>query len=224
MVGLMRNIIEYIAILFLTMFFVVMLLVFGNQKVGNDAVKKVEVKTYLENNAVDYELKSFVSDNKTTKSSGNNPVKKPNYITDEQLATLYSLKTDERKTDDKIVELTTEEAMILMQVAMHEAGDDLLGEMWTMRTVLNRIESDEFEGDTLIEVLSVPGQFTVYTSGDYKNVKINATTHLALAEIEKGWDETEGAVYWESSTNSEHSWHRQNLKLIADVNGQRYYK
>lgn len=137
---------------------------------------------------------------------------------------LYSLRKDERKQNPDVIELTSEEAMIIMQIARCEAGDNLLGEMWTMRTILNRIESDEFEGDTLIEVLTVPDQFTVYTSGNYKNAEVNATTHLALAEIEKGWDETKGAVYWESSTNTDNSWHRRNLELIAEVNGQRYYR
>jgi hypothetical protein len=137
---------------------------------------------------------------------------------------LYTTRMDERKQNPDIVELTSEEAMIIMQIARCEAGDDMLGEMWTMRTILNRITSDKFEGDTLIEILTVPDQFKVYTSGNYKTADVNATTHLALAEIEKGWDETKGAVYWESSTNTENSWHKRNLTFIAEINGQRYYR
>ena len=42
--------------------------------------------------------------------------------------------------------------------------------------------------------------------------------------IEGGWNETNGALYWEANTNSSDSWHKQNLTFIKEVEGNLYYK
>ena len=131
--------------------------------------------------------------------------------------------TSPRVKDDQIVEFTYEEAQLLMYVARAEAGTSLEGQKWVMRTIVNRMQNDNFP-DTLIDVITVNGQFDVVKTGRYKTVELNENSHLALAAIESGWDETDGALWFEASTNTPNSWHAKNLQFIKEVEGQRYYK
>lgn len=149
--------------------------------------------------------------------------KQIDYLTDEELSLLYTCKPDIRKEDPNIVTLSQNDAWLLMQVARAEAGDDLLGELWSMRVIINRLYDERFP-DSIKEIVSSTGQFEVYSTGSYKQAEINETTHYALACIEGGWNETDGAVYFESSSNGDDSWHKRNLDFVAEVNGQRYYK
>lgn len=148
--------------------------------------------------------------------------KKIEYLTDEQLSLLYSCKQDIRKKDDSIVELSQSDAWLLMQVGRCEGGASLIGQMWAMRTILNRLDAGW--SDSLLGVLTMDNQFEVISSGKYKSADINVETHLALACIESGWNDTEGALYWESNANSDESWHKKNLTFIKEVEGNIYYK
>lgn len=147
------------------------------------------------------------------------------YLTDYELSLLYTCRKDKRIRDK--VNLTQDEADLLMKVARAEAGDSQLAQMWVMRTLLNRIESDnpDFQGiETIGQVIFQKGQFQVVSTGAYKNADVNLNTHLALAMIEGGWDETDGSLWFESSSNTENSWHKRTLTFIREVEGQRYYK
>ena len=82
------------------------------------------------------------------------------------------------------VELTYEEAQLLMQIAAAEAGGEGPdGQRYVMCCVLNRLDSPEFKGDTIAEIIYAPGQF--YTAGMSAD-KVNADTHIALADLEAG--------------------------------------
>lgn len=150
-------------------------------------------------------------------------VEEVSYLTDENLSELYSYKPEINETSEGIVEIDYEDAQLLMHIARAEAGTSLDGQLWTMRTLINRIESDEFP-DEIWDVVSQKGQFEVYANGRYKTVELNENSHLALAMIEGGWDETDGAIWFEASTNSPNSWHATHLTFIKEVEGQRYYK
>ena len=144
-------------------------------------------------------------------------------LTDEDLSKLYSYKQEEQRDNKEIVELTYEEAQLLMYVGRAEAGDTLEGQKWVMRTIINRVQNERFP-DSVYDVVYQKGQFEVVSSGSYKKVEINENTHLALAAIESGWNETEGSLYWEATSNSDHSWHKKNLQYITTIEGNRYYK
>ena len=148
--------------------------------------------------------------------------KKIEYLTDEDFSKLYTCRADVRKTDDSIVELSQEDAYLLMQVARKEGGTSLNGQMWVARTILNRL--DDNWADSLWGVLTMDNQFEVVTNGSYVNADLNPESHLALAMVEGGWNETDGALYWESNTNSDESWHKKNLTFIKEVDGNLYYK
>ena len=145
------------------------------------------------------------------------------YLSADDFAELYKLRPEAREENSSIVELSYNDALLLMKVTAAEAGDDLEGEKWTMRVILNRLEDGNF-GSSISEIVSAPGQFEVYSSGRYKTTDIYVSTHLALAEIEEGWDESQGALYFEASSNSDHSWHKENRIFIAEISGQRYYR
>lgn len=145
------------------------------------------------------------------------------YLTDYDLSKLYTLSDDERREGD-IVEMTYPEAQLLLKVARQEGGTTLMGQLWVMRTIINRVEYQDGFGDTIGDVLFGDGQFEVIIKGTYENADVNENTHLALAVLESGWDETEGALYFESNSNSKDSWHSKNLTFIKEVEGNRYYR
>ena len=147
------------------------------------------------------------------------------YLTNYQLSLLYSLKDDKKKPD--VIDLTQSEAWLLMLVSRAEGGDTLDGQLWTMRTLLNRVESDnpDFQKvNTIGEVIYQTGQFEVVSSGSYRYADLNVNSHLALAMVESGWNETSGSLWFESSSNTDNSWHKRNLTFIKEVEGQLYYK
>lgn len=144
-------------------------------------------------------------------------------LTDSDLSRLYSCKPDYRLTNTQIIQLTYDEAQMLMEVSRAEGGPTLLGQLWTMRTIINRVQSNDFP-DNVIDVVTEEGEFEVVWTGKYKDAEINVNTHIALAMIEQGWNMTEGALFFEASSNTENSWHAKNLTFIKEVEGNRYYK
>ena len=144
-------------------------------------------------------------------------------LTQEDLSQLYTLKTDGRLINTQIIQLTYDEAQMLMKVSRAEGGPTLLGQLWTMRVIINRVQSNDFP-DNVIDVVTEEGEFEVVWTGKYKDAEINVNTHIALAMIEGGWNKTQGALYFEANSNTENSWHAKNLTFIKEVEGNRYYK
>ena len=136
---------------------------------------------------------------------------------------LYTCKPTIYNVNPDIVEVSYIDAVLLMKVARAEGGATLDGQLWSMRTIINRIYSNDFP-DSVQDVVEEDGQFEVVITGSYINADVNSNTHIALAMIEGGWDETQGALYFESSSNSSKSWHKTHLTFIKEVEGQRYYK
>ena len=147
------------------------------------------------------------------------------YLTDFELSKLYTLKKDQRKRE--AIDLTQDEADLLLKVGRSEGGDTVLGQAMVMRVLLNRIESDnpDFQGiETIGQVVFQSNQFEVVSTGAYKKADVNVNSHLALALCEQGWDESGGALWFESKSNSDESWHKRNLTFICEIEGNLYYK
>ena len=139
-------------------------------------------------------------------------------------AKLYTCKEDVRVKDDSIIEVTSDEAQILMKLGLVEGGDkDALSQAYVMQTVLNRVYSDEFP-DTITEVVfqKNPLQFSSTTDGKYKQSVPNADSHVALAMLESGNIENE-ALYFEASW-LKNSWQSKNREYLFSYNGTTYYK
>lgn len=148
---------------------------------------------------------------------------KVDYLTDEQLSTLYSCKADPNK--DTTINLTQEEAWMLMKLAQCEAGGCVASQYHEMMIVINRVKSDEFP-NTIEGVIfqDNPSQFSVVKEGKFAKAEPTIESHLALAMVERGVDWSEGAVWVEASSNSSDSWHSQNKEFLYELYGQKYYK
>ena len=116
-----------------------------------------------------------------------------------------------------------EESYMLMKIAMAEAeGESVEGKALVMLVVLNRVWSDGFP-DTIEEVIFEPGQFSpVREGGRYFTTEPNDECHEALEMVMKGWDESHGALYFESCKNS--SWHSENLEFLFQVGNHKFYR
>lgn len=147
------------------------------------------------------------------------------YHTNIDYSLLYSLEEETRKEEE--IDLTYPEAQLMMLIGRSEGGSTLLGQLWVMRVLWNRVKSDAPDFKDVNDIGSVifqSGQFQVVSTEAYKNVKLNVESHLALGLLEAGWNGTDGALWFESKSNSENSWHKKNLVFIAEVDGNLYYK
>jgi hypothetical protein len=145
-------------------------------------------------------------------------------LTQDDLSLLYSFKPDKRTKDT--IDITQSEAMMAMKIARAEGGDSLDGQLWVLRVIINRMlsnDSDFKTVNTIGEVAYQKGQFDVVKTGKFESAQLNENSHLALAMVEGGWDDTDGALWFEADSG-ESTWHSRNLTLVAIVEGQRYYK
>lgn len=115
----------------------------------------------------------------------------------------------------------TEDAYLLAKIAMAEAeGEDTEGKALVMLVVLNRVRNDRFP-DSIEEVIFQKGQFSPVGNGRYESVEPNNDCYKALKLIkDKNWDESRGAVYFESKSDSK--WHSENLTFLFR-HGKHYF-
>ena len=104
-------------------------------------------------------------------------------------------------------------AYLLKKIAMAEAEDeDTEGKALVMRVVLNRVKSREFP-DSIKKVIYQERQFSPIANGRFDRVEPNKDCQRALDMIaEHGWDESRGALYFESKSAS--TWHEDNLQFL----------
>ena len=98
----------------------------------------------------------------------------------------------------KTIEVTYEDAQLLMKVAQAEAGNQgITGQWLVMCVVLNRVESEDFP-DTVYEVIYQEGQFSTATNGALDKAEPTSDTHIALAYLEQG-NKAEKIIAFENS-------------------------
>lgn len=116
-----------------------------------------------------------------------------------------------------------DDAERLMRIAMAEAeGESTAGKALVMLVVLNRVWSDEFP-DTIEEVIFQPGQFSVTEEGGrYYTTEPDEGCREALYLVNMGWDESQGALYFESCKSD--SWHSRNLEYLFQEGNHRFYR
>lgn len=114
------------------------------------------------------------------------------------------------------------ERYMLAKIAMAEAeGEDTKGKALVIRTVLNRVNSGTFP-DTIEEVIYQKNQFTPIQNGRYDRVEPDKDCYKALEMVEDGWDESEGALYFERSTDK-NTWHTKNLTKLFTYGNHSFY-
>lgn len=121
-----------------------------------------------------------------------------------------------------VVELTEEEQTMLLKLGMAERGNCECTECiaLVMRTVLNRVEAGRF-GKSIRSVIFAPDQFTPVSDGSYDKAQPNERCYEALDLVIYGWDESQGALYYEWCKGE--SWHSKNLHLLFQHCDIRFY-
>ena len=120
-----------------------------------------------------------------------------------------------------------EEAEMLMKIAMAEAeGESTEGKAMVMLVVLNRVWSKDFPGsiEEVIFQTEPARQFTVTKDGGrWYTTEPDADCMAALQLVESGWDESNGALYFESGSN-DNTWHSRNLQFLFQLGNHKFYK
>lgn len=147
---------------------------------------------------------------------------KPKHTGTQNPSTRIPVKEAE-KTEDPFAEYTTEELDMLVQIAMAEAeGEDVEGKAYVIRVVLNRVEHSKFP-DTISEVIYQPNQFTSVRSRRWQ-LEPNEECYDALDLVfHDNWDDSNGALFFEATTNGEDTWHSRNLKYLGTYGNHKFY-
>lgn len=121
------------------------------------------------------------------------------------------------------VELTEEEKNMLLKLGMAERGTEDCTECiaLVMCTVLNRAATEGRFGSSVRSVILAPEQFTPVMDGTYDSAEPNQRCHDALEMVIYGWDESQGALFYEWCEGE--SWHSKNLHLLFQHCDVRFY-
>lgn len=124
---------------------------------------------------------------------------------------------------DNVWELSEDDKYLLARMIMAEAeSEPLEGQALVGLVILNRVKHPDFP-DTVEEVIFEPGQFTPVYNGRWDAVEPDTASWSAVGFISAGWDESEGATYFESSANTS-EWHEENLQYLFSKGGHDFYK
>lgn len=150
-------------------------------------------------------------------------------VTTSKEETTYESVTEKTESEDKeednqtqSIDISKEEADLMIRIGMCEAGGENIECIASvMRVVLNRVESDVFP-DSIHDVLYQKNQFTPVQTGWINTVKPSDKCYEALDMVLNGWDESQGALYFESCSGD--SWHSRNLEYLYSYDNMRFYK
>lgn len=119
---------------------------------------------------------------------------------------------------------TPEEEELLLKIGMAERGDTYCTDCiaLVMCTVLNRVDTPDKFGSTIKSVLYAEGQFTPVAEGKFEEVEPNYVCKKALDQVKSGWDESQGALYYE--WGREEGWHARNLNFLFKHCDTKFYK
>ncbi len=126
-------------------------------------------------------------------------------------------------TPPVVVELSEEDQQLLLKIGMAELGEEACPQCiaLVMCTVLNRTHSRQFS-DTVRGVIYAKGQFTPVGTKKFEEAEPNESCYEALDMVIHGWDESQGALFYEFCQGP--SWHSRNLKLLTEHCNTRFYK
>lgn len=122
-----------------------------------------------------------------------------------------------------VVLLTEEEKQLLLKLGMAERGNTGCAECTAlvMNTVLNRLSDSRFPS-SIRNIIYAQDQFTPVMDGSFEKAQPNELCESALEMVIKGWDESQGALYYEWCEGE--SWHSQNLELLFQHCDTRFYR
>ena len=120
-----------------------------------------------------------------------------------------------------VVELTEEEKTLLLKLGMAERGSTECTECiaLVMRSVLNRVEAGHFS--SIRSTIYAQDQYLPVSDGSFDTAEPNEYCYEALDMILYGWDESQGAMFYEWCEGE--SWHSKNLHLLLQHCDTRFY-
>lgn len=126
-------------------------------------------------------------------------------------------------TMPEVLTFTEEEEELLLKLGMSERGSTGCTTCMAlvMRTALNRVESPKFSS-TIKGVIYAAEQFTPVMDGSFDKAVPNDACYAALDLVIHGWDESQGALFYEFCEGE--SWHSKNLKLLTEHCNTRFYE
>lgn len=141
------------------------------------------------------------------------------YLTEDQLEKLYTCK--EEVINDTCLEISVEDAEMLMKIAVAEDYTDAISQAYIMSIILNRLNSPDFP-NSVKEVIEEKGQFMKLTDERYINAIPDVNSHYALAMIESRVIETDFLFY--EATWVKGSWASKHREVALVYGGSRFYK
>lgn len=134
----------------------------------------------------------------------------------------------EPRAQENDIEVCTEPELseddeILLRIAMAEAeGEGTEGKALVMCVVMNRVNYEKFP-DNIKDVVFEKNQFSpVREGGRYYTETPDQECYEALDMVKHGWDESQGALYFESGEGD--TWHSRNLDFLFQYGGHKFYK
>lgn len=125
--------------------------------------------------------------------------------------------------DSESWSFTENDEYLMARLAMAEQEDgDITSKALVIRIIINRVESDNFP-DTVATVIFEKDQFTPIYNGRWEQVEPDAECYEALELVKNGWDESQGATYFELTT-SKATWHNTSLIKLFEHETTTYYR
>jgi spore germination cell wall hydrolase CwlJ-like protein len=125
--------------------------------------------------------------------------------------------------DPPPAEWNEEERYAMARMAMAEAeGEDTEGKALVILVIKNRVEDEHFP-DTVEDVISQRNAFSSYSNGRYDRVEPDEDCYAALSLVESGWDESQGATFFEADATAD-TWHAKHLQMLYVHGAHTFYK
>lgn len=127
------------------------------------------------------------------------------------------------KKPEKAYTFTENDRYLLAKIAKAEMGtEDTKAKALAILVVLNRVKSDRFP-NTVKEVLYQKNQFSPIGNGSFDRLEPDEDCYKALELVEGGWDESQGATFFEACPDGS-AWHENNLKKLFKHGVTTFYK
>lgn len=165
------------------------------QKRGEDIISSAQreaaqILAQAENESIAIKTSAKEEANLTAEKITKDAEDKANAIIAEAEDKANKIIEEAKKTKIKDIE-------ILLAVTEAEASNQPLeGKAAVAATILNRVESNRFKGNTIREIVYAPGQFNVVSNGKIHRVKPSETTKKAVRLTLEGKDYSNGALYF----------------------------
>lgn len=120
-------------------------------------------------------------------------------------------------------DFTEKETYELAKLAMAEAGGaDLKFKCLVLKVCLNQVESQEF-GTNIHDVIYYNNNYEVVKNGMYYRANPSPECYLAVQMVKEGWDESQGAMFFRTTTRLG-NWHDRNLHKLFEYGNGSFYR